>query len=78
MAKARMIWRKEGREGGQEEEKEEKVRNKRSKRGRDDHRFFPSSKRSSLPRLFEMLQKITGSGMKGCTVGGQKRRREER
>ena len=29
------------------------------------------------PRLFEMLQKITGSGMKGCTVGGQERRRME-
>lgn len=62
-------------EEGQRKAKEEKVRSKEARekeRRQEDHRFFLSSPPSSA-RLFEMLQKITGSGMKGCTVGGQER-----
>lgn len=68
--KARMPGRKDGKKGrkkeGRKKRREEKQRSKRGERRYPPH-----------PRLFEMLQKITGSGMKGCTVGGQERRNTE-
>lgn len=53
----------------------------RKKEGRRGERRSKGAREESAdtphPRLFEMLQKITGSGMKGCTVGGQERRNTE-
>lgn len=62
-------------EGGQEEARREE--SGETKKTRGDRRFSPAPSPSS-PCLFEMLQKITGSGMEGCTVGGQERRKTER